>query len=445
MARGVTYGDSFIRHGFALKLALVPKTLSDRTASAGASALNGGSRGVLGFLPFIGPAVVASIAYMDPGNFATNIQAGARHGYMLLWVVVLANLIAMLFQALSARLGIVTGHSLASLSRQHFPRPLVMAMWLVSEVAAMATDLAESIGAAIGISLLFGLSLLTGLVITFAITWGLLMIQSRGFRPIELVITGFVGVISLAYLVELFIAPPEWGQFFYHSVVPQLSGTDSVTLAVGIVGATVMPHAIYLHSAMMTHRVHHRTDAQCARLIRFSNIEVLLALSLAGLVNLAMVTMAAVMFHRGHADVGEIETAYHTLLPLMGVVAAGAFMTSLLASGLSSSVVGTMAGQVIMQDFVGFRIPLWVRRVVTMAPAVVVVAMGARPTEALVLSQVVLSLVLPVPMIALLVLIRRPGIMGMFVIGRGTQVIAGAASVIVLGLNVILLLQTFAD
>jgi manganese transport protein len=444
MARGVIYGESFIRHGSAVKSAILPQNLSDRTASAGASALSGSRRGLLSFLPFIGPAVVASIAYMDPGNFATNIQAGARYGYMLLWVVLLANLIAMLFQALSARLGIVTGHSLASLSRQHFPRPLVVAMWLASEVAAMATDLAESIGAAIGISLLFGLSLLTGLLITFAITWGLLMIQSRGFRPIELVITGFVGVISLAYLIELFIAPPEWGQLFYHTVVPQLSGADSVTLAVGIVGATVMPHAIYLHSAMMTHRVHHRTDEQCGRLIRYSNVEVLLALSLAGLVNLAMVTMASTMFHRGHADVGEIETAYHTLLPLMGVVAAGAFMTSLLASGLSSSVVGTMAGQVIMQDFVGFRIPLWVRRVVTMAPAVVVVAMGAQPTEALVLSQVVLSLVLPVPMLALLVLIRRPGVMGTFAIGRPTQIIAGAASVIVLCLNAILLWQTFA-
>jgi manganese transport protein len=232
---------------------------------------------------------------------------------------------------------------------------------------------------------------------------------------------------------------------FYHTIVPQLAGPDSVTLAVGIVGATVMPHAIYLHSAMMTHRVYARTDEQSARLIRYSNIEVLLALTLAGLVNMAMVAMAATMFHQGHADVGEIETAYHTLLPLMGVVAAGAFMASLLASGLSSSVVGTMAGQVIMQDFVGFRIPMWVRRLVTMAPAVVVVAMGARPTEALVLSQVVLSLVLPVPMIALLWLIRQPGVMGAFAIGRRLQAVAAAATVIVLGLNVILLLQTFAD
>jgi manganese transport protein len=424
---------------------VIRPNLSDRTALAGQAALTGNRSGLRGMLPFLGPAVVASIAYMDPGNFATNIQAGARHGYLLLWVVLLANIIAMLFQALSARLGIVSGQSLAALCRLHFPRPLVIAMWIASEVAAMATDLAESIGAAIGISVLFHLPLLAGLLITFAITWGLLSFQSRGFRPLELIITGFVGIISLAYLVELFIAPPEWGQFFYHSVVPQLAGADSVTLAVGIVGATVMPHAIYLHSAMMTDRVMARSDGERRRLIRYSNREVLLALSLAGLVNMAMVAMAATMFHQGHADVGEIETAYHTLLPLMGVVAAGAFMTSLLASGLSSSVVGTMAGQVIMQDFVGFRIPLWLRRAVTMVPAVIVVAMGVHPTEALVLSQVVLSLVLPVPMIALLVLVRRPGVMAGFAIGRGTQALAATATVVVLALNVILLLQSFGN
>ncbi len=398
--------------------------------------------GIRGFLPFIGPAVVASIAYMDPGNFATNIQAGARHGYMLLWVVVLANAIAMLFQALSARIGIVTGHSLASLCRLHFPRPLVFAMWVASEIAAIATDLAETIGGAIGISLLFNLSLITALMITFAITWGLLMVQARGFRPIELIITGFVGVIGLSYLIEMIIAPPDWGAFAFHSVVPQLTNADSVTLTVGIIGATVMPHAIYLHSAMMPGRVQARGDGERRRLLRFSNIEVLVALSIAGLINMAMVAMAAVMFHQGHADVGEIETAYRTLLPLLGGVAAAAFMTSLLASGISSSVVGTMAGQSIMQDFVQFRIPLWVRRLVTMAPAIVVVWIGVQPTDALVLSQVVLSLVLPVPMIALLVLVRRPAIMAQFAIGRRTQVLAGLATIVVLGLNVILLLQT---
>jgi manganese transport protein len=444
---GVLYGRSFIyrRPGVPVSETAIRANLSDRTALAGQTVLSGGRHGLRGLLPFIGPAVVASIAYMDPGNFATNIQAGARHGYMLLWVVVLANVIAMLFQALSARLGIVTGQSLATLCRAHFPRPVVIAMWLASEVAAMATDLAETIGAAIGISVLCHVPLMAGLLVTFAITWGLLTYQSRGFRPIELIITGFVGVISLSYLLELFIAPPAWGPFFYHAVVPQLAGPDSVTLAVGIVGATVMPHAIYLHSSMVAGRVNARTDDQRRRLVRYSNIEVLLALSLAGLVNMAMVAMAATVFHQGHSDVGEIETAYHTLLPLMGVVAAGAFMTSLLASGLSSSVVGTMAGQVIMQDFVKIRIPLWVRRAVTMVPALVVVAMGVNATNALVISQVVLSLVLPVPMVALFLLIRRPEVMARFAIGRGMQLLAAMATVLVLGLNVILLLQSFAN
>ncbi|HQT75462.1 MAG: divalent metal cation transporter [Rhodospirillales bacterium 20-64-7] len=418
-------------------------SLSDRTSAAGERALRGGRGGLAGLLPFIGPAVVASIAYMDPGNFATNIQAGAGYGYMLLWVVLLANLIAMLFQALSARIGIVTGKSLPALCRDHFPQPLVIAMWLASEVAAMATDLAESIGAAIGISVLFHLPLLAGLLITFAITWGLLSFQSRGFRPIELIITGFVGIISLSYLIELFIAPPDWGAAAYHTVVPMLTDANSVTLAVGIVGATVMPHAIYLHSALMPGRVAAGTEAEKHRLIGYSNKEVLLALSLAGLVNLAMVAMAATMFHKGHSDVGEIETAYHTLLPLMGVVAAGAFMASLLASGLSSSVVGTMAGQVIMQDFVGFRIPIWVRRVATMIPAIIVVAAGVDATRALVLSQVVLSLALPVPMIALMALIRRPALMGRFAIGPRTYALALAMTGLVLVLNIILLLQTF--
>jgi manganese transport protein len=425
--------------------AAIRPNLSERTARAGQLTLAGGRRGLRGILPFAGPAVIASIAYMDPGNFATNIQAGTRHGYMLLWVVLLANVIAMLFQALSARVGIVTGQSLASLCRMHFPRPLVFAMWLASEVAAMATDLAESIGAAIGISVLFGLPLLTGLLITFAITWGLLTLQTRGFRPLELIIAGFVGIIGLAYLTELFIAPPEWGQVFYHTVVPQLSDLDSLTLAVGIVGATVMPHAIFLHSSMVTDRVRAHTDDQRRRLIRYSNREVVLALGFAGLVNMAMVTMAATMFHQGHADVGELESAYHTLLPLMGFIAAGAFMTSLLASGLSSSVVGTMAGQVIMQDFLSIRIPLWLRRAATMVPAVIVVAMGMPATDSLVISQVILSLVLPVPMIALFVLLRRPDIMAEFTISRATQVLAGLATVVVLGLNVILLLQSFAN
>jgi manganese transport protein len=416
--------------------------LTDRTIAAGREALTGRRRGVRAFLPFAGPAVIASIAYMDPGNFATNIQGGAQFGYLLLWVVVLANAVAMLFQALSAKLGIVTGQSLAQLCRTHFPRPLVYAMWIASEAAAMATDLAESLGAAIGLSLLFGLPLLQGLLITFAVTYAVLLLQNRGFRPIELVIAAFISIIGLCYLLELFIAPPNWSAVAYHSVVPGLAGPDSVTLAVGIIGATVMPHAIYLHSSLTQNRMPARNNAEKRRVLRYSNREVLIALGVAGLVNMAMLAMAAAVFHEGHADVAAIETAYHTLVPLLGLGAATVFMASLLASGLSSSVVGTMAGQTIMQDFVGFRIPLWVRRLATMIPAVIIVGIGVDSTHALILSQVVLSLILPVPMIALLVLAGRRDVMGDFVNRRATQVTAIVAATVVLALNLLLLLQT---
>jgi manganese transport protein len=415
--------------------------LTGRTMRAGQESLLGQRRGLRGFLPFAGPAVIASVAYMDPGNFATNIQAGARYGYGLLWVVVLANLLAMLFQALSARLGIVTGHSLAALCRTHFPRPVTAVMWVVSEIAAMATDLAETVGAAIGLSLLLGLPLLTCLGLTMVLTWGLLTLQSRGFRPIELIIAGFVGLIGLCYLIELVISPPDWRLFAWHAVVPEIRDADALTLAVGIVGATVMPHAIYLHSALMPGRVPARNWAEKSTVLRHSNTEVIIALTFAGLVNLAMVAMAASMFHAGHPEVAEIETAYHTLLPLMGGFAALVFMTSLLASGLSSSVVGTMAGQTIMQDFVGFRTPLWLRRLLTMLPAFVVVAIGIDPTRALVLSQVVLSLALPVPMIALMILMFRRDVMGTFAPGATTRVASILGTAVVLGLNMVLLAQ----
>src|SRR5690349_16223290 len=394
-------------------------SLSARTTGRALEALAGGPGGVRTALAFAGPAVIASIAYMDPGNFATNIQAGAKYNYDLLWVVLGANVIAMLFQALSAKLGIVTGRNLAELCREQFPQPLVWAMWVVSEIGAMATDLAEFLGGAIGLSLLFGLPLLAGMVITAIATYAILTLQRGGFPPIELVIGGLVGVIGASYLVELVIAPPDWSAVAFHAVVPHLDGGEAVLLAVGIVGATVMPHAIYLHSGLTQDRVLPRTDGERRRLLWFSNREVVLALGLAGLVNMAMVAMAACVFHDGvHDDVAEIGTAYRTLIPILGSGAAGVFLVSLLASGLSSSAVGTMAGQVIMQGFVGFRIPLWLRRLVTMVPSFAVVALGFDATQALILSQVALSLILPVPMIALLILTRRRDIMGSYANGR---------------------------
>ncbi len=424
-------------------LVLPRRSLSDDAVRAGRDVLDGRRRGLRAFLPFIGPAVITSIAYMDPGNFATNIQGGAQFGYLLLWVVVLANLVAMLFQALSAKLGIVTGQSLAQLCRARLPRRLVIAMWLASEIAAMVTDLAELLGAAIGLSLLTHLPLLPSLAVAGLATYAMLNLQRRGFRPLEIAIAALVGVIAVSYVAQLIIAPPHWAAAGFHTVVPMLAGPDSVLLAVGIVGATVMPHAIYLHSSLTSQRMPVSNDEEKRRVLRFSNREVLLALSLAGLVNMAMLASAAAVFHDGaHDGVAEIATAYQTLVPLLGPAAGAFFLLALLASGLSSSVVGTMAGQTIMQDFIGFPIPLWLRRLATMLPAFAVVAAGVDTTQTLVISQVVLSLVLPVPMLALLWLSGRTDVMGSFVSSRKLRVLAGTATSVVLGLNLILLAQT---
>jgi manganese transport protein len=417
-------------------------TLSERTAAAASRVLAGQRGGLRAYLPFVGPAVVASIAYMDPGNFATNIQAGAKFGYGLLWVVLLANLIAMLFQALSAKLGIVTGRNLAEMCREQFPRPVVWAMWVISEIAAMATDLAEFLGGAIGLSLLFGIPLFYGMVVTGVIVYGILMFERFGFRPVELIIGNLVAVIALCYLVQMFIAPVDWSSAARYAVLPQLANGEALMLAVGIIGATVMPHAVYLHSGLTQARIPTRDDGEKRKVVRISNTEVVIALVVAGMVNVAMVMMAASAFHAGHSDVAEIETAYHTLTPLLGIAAAGVFLVSLLASGVSSSTVGTMAGQMIMQGFVGFRIPIWVRRLVTMVPAFVVIGLGANATNALVISQVVLSLALPLPMIALVMFTRRDDIMGQFANGRLTNLAATVGALIVLLLNVFLILQT---
>jgi manganese transport protein len=327
--------------------------------------------------------------------------------------------------------------------REHFPRPVVWAMWVVSEVAAMATDLAEFLGGAIGLSLLFQTPLLVGMIITGIVTYGILMFEGFGFRPIELIIGSLVSLIGLCYLVQMFIAPVDWASAAYHTVVPQIADAGALLLSVGIIGATVMPHAVYLHSGLTQARMPVRNDTERRKVLGFSNQEVIVALAVAGLVNMAMVMMASGAFHAGHPEVAQIETAYHTLTPLLGVGAAGVFLLSLIASGISSSTVGTMAGQMIMQGFVGFRIPIWVRRLVTMIPAFVVVALGTNATNALVISQVVLSIALPLPMISLLIFTRRTEIMGEFTNSRLTQIAALVGTAVVLLLNIFLILQTF--
>jgi manganese transport protein len=418
--------------------------LSGRTHATAQAALAGRVGGLRAGAALAGPAVIASVAYMDPGNFATNIQAGASYGMMLLWVVLAANLIAILFQGLSAKLGIVTGRSLAELCRDHLPRPVTVAMWLASEAAAMATDLAEFLGGAIGLSLLLHIPLLAGLACTAVLTYALLLAGGSGFRRLELAIGALVILIGLCYLAEILIAPPNWRAVAAGTLVPRLAGPHSITLAVGIIGATVMPHAIYLHSALTRDRVRAADAKQMARLIRFSWREVVVALGLAGLVNMAMLAMAGTVFHNTHPHIAQIETAYRTLTPLLGAGAAGVFMISLLAAGLSSSVVGTIAGQQIMVDFVDLRLPIAVRRLITMVPSFAVVAWGVDPTQALVLSQVVLSLVLPLPLAALLWFVSRRSVMGTFASGPVVRIVAAAACVLVLVLNAVLLVQALA-
>ena len=414
------------------------------TRVAARAALDGKLRGLAALLPFLGPAFIASVAYVDPGNFATNIQGGSAFGYRLLWVVVVANLMAILLQTLSAKLGLATGKNLAELSREYFPRPIVYLMWIVSEVGAMATDLAEFIGASLAINLLTGLPLLVAALITGLITYLILLLERRGFRPLEIVITALVAVIALCYVLETLFSRPDWAQVGLHMVVPWEGNSASVLLSVGIIGATVMPHVIYLHSSLMQQRIVPKSEQEAKRIFRRTIPDVVLAMGLAGLVNVAMLYMAAATFFtHGQHGIADISSAYKTLTPLLGVAAGLVFAISLLASGLSSSTVGTMAGQVIMQGFVGFTIPVWLRRLLTMLPAVVVVALGWDPTQTLVFSQVVLSFVLPVPVIALVIFTRRRDIMGVLVNRKITTALAILCALVILLLNVLLLYQNF--
>jgi manganese transport protein len=381
---------------------------------------------------------------MDPGNFATNIQGGAQFGYTLLWVVVTTNLMAMLIQTLSAKLGIATGKNLAELCRESFPRPIVWVMWVLMEIVAMATDLAEFLGAALGFYLLLGIPLWVAGFITAIITFVILGLERYGFRPLEAVITAFIGVISLSYLVEIILGKPDWGQVAYHAVVPQFSGSESVLLAAGILGATVMPHVIFLHSALTQKRIVVRTPAKLRMLFKFEVVDVVIAMGLAGLINAAMLMMAASTFFReGITNVGSIQEAHRTLEPLLGKASSIFFALSLLASGLSSSSVGTMAGQVIMQGFLHWHIPVWIRRLATILPSLIVILIGLDPTRTLVISQVVLSFGLPFAVIPLVIFTSKRKIMKVLVNSKSTTLVASLVAVLIVSLNIYLLVQIF--
>jgi manganese transport protein len=403
-------------------------------------ALTGKRRGICAILPFVGPSLIAAIAYVDPGNFATNIQSGAQYGYRLLWVVLMANLMAMVLQNLSAKLGIATGKNLPELCRDHFPKWLSWTLWGVSEIAAMATDLAEFLGASLALNLLFHIPLLAATLITAVVTYAILAMDRLGFRPIEIFIGLLLGVIALCYVVETVLSRPQWGAVVAHAVTPWVGDSNSVMLMVGIIGATVMPHAVYLHSSLTQRRIVPTSEEEAVRIYRFQRIDVIVAMSIAGLVNMAMMYMAAAVFYaNGNTGVADLANAYKTLEPILGPAAAGVFLVSLLASGISSSAVGTMAGQVIMQGFVGFQIPVWVRRLVTMLPSIVVVALGLNPTDTLVLSQVVLSLALPAPVISLIYFTSRQSLMGKLVNRCWMTWLASAIAAVILALNVVYL------
>lgn len=404
----------------------------------------GQRHGIRAILPFVGPAFIACIAYIDPGNFATNLQGGAQFGYALLWVILMANLMAMLVQGLAAKLGIATGLNLAEMSRAQFGPWMSYFLWITQEFTAMATDLAEVLGAAIGITLLTGVPMFVSALVTGGLVFVILALQGNGFRQLEYFIGGCALTIAGCYVVETILARPNWGQVLFHSVVPSLPGNNAVLLAVGIVGATVMPHVIYLHSGLTQGRILPANEEEARRIFNLNKIDVVVAMGMAGLVNMAMLFMAAKVFHfSGHADVADITSAFKTLTPLLGGFSAFVFAISLIASGISSSHVGTLAGQVVMQGFVNFRIPIWLRRLATLVPAVVVIWLGLDPTRTLVISQVVLSFTLPFPMITLILFTRNRAIMGRLVNHPATTALAIACAAVILFLNMILLYQTF--
>ncbi|HUE67764.1 MAG TPA: Nramp family divalent metal transporter [Candidatus Acidoferrum sp.] len=415
-----------------------------RVLRAAERSLNGQRKGVRAVLPFLGPAFIAAVAYVDPGNFATNMAAGSQYGYMLLWVVLAANLMAMLIQSMSAKLGIATGRSLPEVCRDRFPRPVVIFLWVQAELIAMATDLAEFVGAALGIYLVFGIPLFIAGLLTGVLAFTILGLQAWGFRRLEAAITVFVGVIVIAFGLEVLGAGPSWGSVALNTVVPHLDGTASILLAAGILGATVMPHVIYLHSALTQKRIVGANPEAKRKIFHFELVDVMIAMGIAGVINLAMLTTAAAVFgSRGLTSAGaDLVQVYGGLDHYIGDHSGLVFGIALLASGISSSSVGTLSGQVVMQGFIRRQIPVFLRRAITMVPAMVLIASHFDPSRALVLSQVALSFGIPFAMIPLVLFTRDRSLMGSLANSRLTNYAAYAVAAMIIGLNVFLLYQT---
>jgi manganese transport protein len=397
-----------------------------------------------GRLMLLGPAFVAAVAYVDPGNFATNISGGAKYGYLLLWVILTANLMAMLIQNLSAKIGIATGRNLPEICRERFPKPVSFGLWVQAELIAMATDLAEFVGAAIALNLLFDVPLFPAGLITAVIAFGILGLQKRGYRTFEIAIAALLAIILFGFLYETFVAEAVNSDVL-GGFVPHFEGTDSILLATGILGATVMPHVIYLHSALTQDRIRPRDNAEKQKLLRFQRGDVFIAMGIAGLVNMSMLIVAATLFHGSAlAGVDTIEGAHAGFKEVVGPSAAIAFGLALLASGFASSSVGTYAGQVVMQGFINRRIPLVARRLITMTPALIVLGLGLDPTQSLVISQVVLSFGIPFALIPLVLLTSKREVMGELVNRRVTTIAASVVASLIIALNLFLLYQTLA-
>lgn len=406
--------------------------------------LNGDVKGFKRILPFLGPAFIAAVAYIDPGNFATNITAGSEYGYLLLWVIVASNLMAVLIQSLSAKLGIATGKNLPEVARENFSKPTSILLWVQAELVIMATDLAEFIGAALGLYLLFNIPMIPAAIITAIGSFAILELQRRGVRAFEAGVSAMVVMVVLAFAVQLFIAEPTVGDVM-SGLVPGFAGVDSLLLATGILGATVMPHAIYLHSSLTQHRVKAETPAMKKRVFRFEFIDIVIAMVVAGAINMAMLIIAAAVFHTRGLHIEDLDVAYNSFHELLGPTAAISFGLGLLIAGLASSSVGTLAGDVVMQGFIQKKIRLYVRRTITMIPPLAIIIFGINATKALVWSQVILSFGIAFALIPLVLFTSNKRIMGELVNHKLTTMLGWAISALVVSLNLYLIYQTFFE
>lgn len=412
------------------------------TKSPAEAVLDGQIKGWRKFLPFLGPAFIAAVAYIDPGNFATNITAGSQYGYLLLWVIAFSNLMAVLIQSLSAKLGIATGKNLPEVAREHFSKKTSIFLWIQAELVIIATDLAEFIGAALGLYLIFNIPMLPAAIITAIGSFAILELQRRGYRAFEAGISGMVLIVVLAFAFQTFLAQPNWGDVTIGMFTPHFEGVDSILLATGILGATVMPHAIYLHSSLTQNRVVSRNEEEKKRIFRFELIDIIIAMIIAGAINMSMLIIAAAVFHTQGVVVEDLDVAYNGLKEALGPMAAVSFGLGLLIAGLASSSVGTLAGDVVMQGFIRRRIPLYLRRAITMLPPLAIIASGVNATYALVLSQVVLSFGIAFALVPLVLFTSKRTIMGNLVNHRITTILGWIIVVIVVTLNIYLLWET---